>query len=187
MTAVTVLQAFARALQKVERERVYHPELGVQERVLCYELYHQLRLLEEGGEFDWHPASIQGELNKQAQHLFREEQAIPDFLVHQPGSHDHNLAVVEVKRASAPWNKIDGDVRKLARFADQLHYEERILVVFNSEGEGLDEIREDIVGSYVDGDTTLDVLFYDVRDGTVDHRQITYPAQPLDAARHQAG
>ena len=184
---MTVLDAFVRALQRVELDRIHHPQLGTQERVLCYELYHQLRLLEESGDFDCRPASFQGELNKQAQELFLRRQAIPDFLLHEPGTHEHNLAVVEVKRASARWKKIACDVSKLARFAHQLCYKERILLLFNSEGEGLDTIRKRIVGSYAGGDTTIDVLFYDVRNGSVDHCQITYRAEPMNAARREAG
>ena len=176
MTAMTVLGAFVTALQRVQVDRIHHPQLGVQERVLCYELYHQLRLLEESGEFHCHPASLQGELSKRAQHLFPDKQAIPDFLVHEPGTDENNLAVVEVKRARADWNKIACDVSKLARFAHELGYEERILLLFNSEGEELDTIHSRIVESYARGDTTIDVLFYDVRNGSVEHRQITYAA-----------
>ena len=184
---MTVLDAFVRALQRVEPNRIHHPQLGTQERVLCYELYHQLRLLEESGDSDCRPASFQGELNKQAQQLFLRRQAIPDFLLHEPGTHAHNLAVVEVKRARARWKKIACDVSKLARFAQELGYKERILLLFNSEGEDLDKIRSRIAESYSGGDTTIDVLFYDVRNGTVDHRQIKYGAQPMNAARHEAG
>lgn len=183
---MTVLDDFSRALQRVPVDRIYHPELGTQERVLCYELYHQLRLLEESGELHWDPAGLHGELNKQAQHLFPEEQAIPDFLVHKPGTDEHNLAVVEVKRAGAKWCRIDGDVSKLARFADELSYKERILIVFNSDGEGLDSISEQISGSYARGNITIDVLFYDLTDGSVDHHEITYPARRMNAPNGQA-
>ena len=182
---MTAVDAFVRALERIELDRIHHPQLGVQERVLCYELYHQLRLLEEGGELDWHPAGFQGELSKRAQHLFARKQAIPDFLLHEPGTHEHNLAVVEVKRASDRWTRIACDVSKLARFAQELGYKERILLLFNSEGEELAKIRSRIAESYSRGDTTIDVLFYDVRNGTVDQCQIAYCAEPMDAARRE--
>lgn len=47
----------------VEYKQVTHPDLKLQERVLCYELYHQLRLLEMREVIDFRPARLQGELN----------------------------------------------------------------------------------------------------------------------------
>jgi hypothetical protein len=178
---MTVADTLARALENIELDRIYHPQLRVQERVLCYELYHELRLMEEAGEADWHPARFQGELNKRAQRLFSGKQAVPDFLLHEPGSHEFNLAVVEVKSSSARWKSISRDVSKLARFADEVVYKERILLLFNGKGKELDRIRKRITEHYCAGDTTIDVLFYDVRNGTTDHCQIAYARQPANA------
>jgi hypothetical protein len=66
------------------------------ERVYCYELYHQMRLL-------W-PANssyrLNGEVDKSAHPYFQELGAgkpKPDLLVHQPGTGRYNHAVIEVK------------------------------------------------------------------------------------------
>ena len=43
---MSLLPVFREALRRVDPEQVDHPYLHVQERVFCYELYHQLRLME---------------------------------------------------------------------------------------------------------------------------------------------
>jgi len=184
---MTVADTLVRALERIELDRIRHPQLRVQERVLCYELYHQLRLMEEAGEADWRPARFQGERNKRAQHLFVGKQAIPDFLLHEPGSHEFNLAVVEVKSSSAGWKSIMRDVCKLARFADEVAYKERILLLFNGKGQELHKIHKRISEYYCTGDTTIDVLFYDVRNGTTDRCQITCGRQPANAGPRRVG
>jgi hypothetical protein len=184
---MTAVDAFVMALERIEPDRIDHPQLGVQERVLCYELYHQLRLIEERGQPDWHPVRLQGELNKQGQHLLAGKQAVPDFLLHHPGTAEGNLAVVEVKRTSAGWSRIVSDVTKLARFAHELDYKERILVLFNGKGERLDRVRSRIAQSYSRGDTTIDVLFFDVGNRAVDSCQIACCAEPMDAASRVPG
>lgn len=61
----------------------------VRERVFCYELYHQLRLLSSTYKFDIH-----GELDKRG--FYKKLNSIPDFLFHKQGTHE-NHCVMEVK------------------------------------------------------------------------------------------
>jgi hypothetical protein len=113
---MTPLDTLRRAATSIELDQVFNPELGVQERVLCYELYHKLRALEEAGTVSFLPARVQAELNKSGQlylrvtleEIYRSEGAtlnwkvsepIPDLLIHEPGQEHLNLLVLEAKRA----------------------------------------------------------------------------------------
>lgn len=74
------------------------------ERVYCYELYHQMRKLQEcmntaplygGGAYD-SQIVINGEIDK-AGHPVICQNFNPDFVIHLQGSMDKNICVVEVK------------------------------------------------------------------------------------------
>jgi hypothetical protein len=67
-------------------------ELIYRERVYCYELYHQLRLL-LGDDF---PYKLDGELDKRG-HAIISDGKKPDFVIHVPGEMGQNLVVIEVK------------------------------------------------------------------------------------------
>lgn len=64
------------------------------ERVFCYELYHQMRKLQELNEHL--DLTINGEINK-AGNLVIKENFDPDFVIHRQGSMGKNHAVIEVK------------------------------------------------------------------------------------------
>lgn len=101
------------------------------ERVYCYELYHRLR--QNWGDF---PYSLGGEIDKNGHPLFRGgpyAQAKPDFLVHQPGSMDANLACVEIKSSVQDIEALVADLRKLAWFRDQARYFGGILLIFGGD------------------------------------------------------
>lgn len=149
---MTIREAISTALQAIIPEQVHHPELRFQERVVCYELYHQLRLLEENKVLKIRPARIQAEVNKRGQERFlqavaiayladgdeldwRVPEAMPDMLVHEPGKDRHNLAAIEVKRWGASDLELRRDLAKLAFFAAKpLNYAERIFIVINELG-----------------------------------------------------
>ena len=71
------------------------------ERVYCYELYHQMRTLwPKGSTF-----RLNGEVDKRAHPILKglgADHAIPDLLVHRPGTMKGNHAVIEVKKSTAP-------------------------------------------------------------------------------------
>jgi hypothetical protein len=98
------------------------------ERVYCYELYHCLR--QDWGHF---PFSLGGEIDKSGHPLFRGGPyalAKPDFLAHQPGSMDANLACVEVKSSMQAIAALVADLRKLGWFRDEARYFGGILLIF---------------------------------------------------------
>lgn len=114
------------------------------ERVYCYELYHQMRLL-------WPencPFILTGEVDKRAHPVFKEleaRQAIPDFLVHSPGDMHQNFAVMEVKSQQAQPLGVQKDVATLREFRDTIGYQRVLYLVFGPElPAALEELPADI-------------------------------------------
>ena len=77
----------------------------VRERVFCYELYHQMRLVQSArGLTD---VQIHGEIDKSGHIAFdRNSRKNPDFVFHVPGMMKGNAIVVEVK------GKIEGNYQE---------------------------------------------------------------------------
>lgn len=101
------------------------------ERVYCYELYHQIRLLwPKSG-----PYRINGEVDKAAHPYFQNASAPkPDFLVHQPGT-GNNHAVVEVKTSQAVEAGIVKDIQTLTRFTNEFGYKRAIYLLYGADAE----------------------------------------------------
>jgi hypothetical protein len=99
------------------------------ERVYCYELYHQMRLL-------WPqpcPYRLNGEVDKSAHPYFQDGgEPKPDFLVHQPGT-GRNHAVIEVKPCRAAAAGIRKDIETLMRFRTEIGYERAIYVLYGGD------------------------------------------------------
>jgi hypothetical protein len=102
------------------------------ERVYCYELYHQMRLLWPANTLYY----LNGELDKAAHPILRTlnaDQAKPDLLVHQPGDMNGNHAVIEVKRSPADTDGIRKDLKTLCLFINKVRYQRAIYIVFGHE------------------------------------------------------
>lgn len=87
------------ALQNVQNEyfeikQTEKKSTKKRERVFCYELYHQMRKLQERNKHL--DLTINGEINK-AGHLVIKENFDPDFVIHKQGVMENNHAVIEVK------------------------------------------------------------------------------------------
>ena len=68
----------------------------IRERVFCYELYHQMRLVQS--ERGLNDVQIHGEIDKSGHIAFdRNARKNPDFVFHIPGMMQGNAIVVEVK------------------------------------------------------------------------------------------
>ena len=111
----------------------YKPLGIVRERVFCYELYHQMRLIQsQRGLTD---IQIHGEIDKSGHFEFdKDAQKNPDFVFHIPGMMQGNAIVVEVK------GKIEGnyqegvykDIVTLSKFTDNKHYyHSGVLIIYN--------------------------------------------------------
>ena len=96
------------------------------ERVYCYELYHQIRLLWPGNS----PYRLNGEIDKRAHPYFREGgEPKPDLLVHEPGS-GNNYCVVEVKSCRGSKAGIEKDMETLRRFTTEIGYSRAVYLIY---------------------------------------------------------
>lgn len=92
---MTILQALITASSQVGSAHFLLPIAGrdhpvKRERVYCYELYHQLRLALHDL-----PLTLSGEPDKRGRLDF--PNINPDLIIHTPGHHKDNFAVVEVE------------------------------------------------------------------------------------------
>lgn len=71
------------------------PGTKYRERVYCYELYHQMRILQDKDEQEY-PLAINGEIDKSG-HNYITNGFNPDFIIHKQNEMTNNLCVIEVK------------------------------------------------------------------------------------------
>lgn len=111
----------------------YRPLGIVRERVFCYELYHQLRCLQDS--YDMMEVQIHGEIDKRGHELFaQDEQKNPDFIFHVPGIMKSNSVVIEVKGniEGSYREKVLKDIQTLLKFTEpHLQYKLGILIIYN--------------------------------------------------------
>jgi len=121
------------------------------ERVFCYELYHQIRILMEAYYAKNPPRSgssiicLQAELKKEqignvVEHFPEiqslEKEYIPDFLLHSPGNFDHQKLILEVKSdPRVSFSDIKDDLSKIQEFITRYRYRRGILLIINSPSE----------------------------------------------------
>ena len=102
-----------------------------QERVYCYELYHQLRIaLPE--DF---PCKLHGEVSKGTHPVIRRifgGRRTPDFIIHIPRSMENNLVVMEVKPAQRSPSSLAADHEKLTKFVEEARYLRGILLTYSA-------------------------------------------------------
>lgn len=105
------------------------------ERVYCYELYHQLRVI-------WPPQSrftLSGEVDKSGHPLIRGnglDRSKPDFLVHTPGDMAGNYAVIEVKPICVSASKVLEDIETLSNYVTYAQYSRALFLVYGREVDG---------------------------------------------------
>jgi hypothetical protein len=110
-------------IHKIARERVY-----------CYELYHQLRLLLDETCHD-----VNGEIDKSGHHIIVEG-FNPDIVIHKQGSMEGNKLVLEAKVA---WdnNGVKKDFKTLYAMTEYYRYD---IGIFLFVGKSLDCIKRKI-------------------------------------------
>ena len=119
------------------------------ERVYCYELYHQMRML-------WPketPFYLNGEIDKATHPILMElgaDFAKPDLLVHTPGYMSGNFAVIEVKSPAASNSGIRTDLSKLSLFLNAVGYQRGIYLLYGYEAESTFKRIQSIVADKPD-------------------------------------
>jgi len=96
------------------------------ERVFCYELYHQMRQIQD--DF-CKSLIINGELDKRSYSGFNNK--VPDFLFHVPGNNDNNEAIFEVKNTLENKDEIINDFKKIDKFINEHGYKIGIFLLYN--------------------------------------------------------
>ena len=115
------------------------PEI-VRERVFCYELYHQVRLLMT--ENNRLMLTVYGEIDKSGNSDYeQEDQKNPDFVFHRPGTHEQDTLVVEVKARIDNTDGIEKDFRTLSKFIENYGYQAGAFVLFGRSFEDLMRAR----------------------------------------------
>lgn len=127
------------------------------ERVFCYELYHQVRSrMDELNRQIPHftdPFEFQGELRKDVigkvalDYLKLKplgKTFIPDFLLHSPGNGNHQGLVIEVKSArNLTFNDLHDDLEKIERFIRYYNYQMGISLVINNSADRIKAFLRD--------------------------------------------
>jgi hypothetical protein len=138
------LEYLKAATEKIDAEYFLLPIAGLplpvyRERVYCYELYHQLRLIMVEDAFNY---SLSGEVDKSAHPKMRGRDITdskPDLLVHTPGQMEGNLVIIEVKPITANRSGIRKDLRTLTAFR-RIGYHWAIYLIFGDDERGIDRI-----------------------------------------------
>jgi hypothetical protein len=129
------------ALRRVAPEFFNLPVAGgdtvVRERHFCYELYSQLRSEMAASKF---LRKVHAEVDKSA-HPFIKNNAKLDFIVHEPGTMDCNICVIEVKPIGGEKAGFEKDVYNLKEFVASYHYHAGVLVVFGDAKDAVNRMR----------------------------------------------
>jgi hypothetical protein len=124
------------------------PARHYRERVYCYELYHQIRLLNDrlAGLVAGAPEyRLSGEIDKAGLHAVIEGgRHKPDLVWHVPGQVSGNATVVEVKTIDGSRSADLGkDLATLAAFLEsERGYHSAIMLVFGDTGTDADTVRQ---------------------------------------------
>lgn len=119
----------------------------IRERAFCYELYHQMRKLQETActESDITAVDITGEIYKAGyEGLATDEKKSPDFIFHTMRTHSYNTIVMEVKgqTTGSYENGIEKDFTTINSFmsSETLHYKYGIFLLFGHKKSDLDKV-----------------------------------------------
>jgi hypothetical protein len=133
---MNIEQILRDATSKIEDNYFQLPIDGLEdpiyrERVYCYELYHQLRLIWPQDE----NYELSGEIDKSGHPLIRGnnlDNVKPDLLVHIPGEMRGNHTIIEIKPITASLNGIAKDLSTLTAFRKYAGYEKGIYLFYGN-------------------------------------------------------
>lgn len=100
------------------------------ERNFCYELYHQMRNNENIKHlFKQDDLIISAEISKES-HEIIDEDKIPDFIIHEPGTMNKNSIIIEVK-TDIDYKGIAKDFHTLSLFVSKYSYKRGLFILAN--------------------------------------------------------
>lgn len=131
---------------KINAAVSYHESQAVEkivrERYFCYELYHQMRCLDDKIKYFHDDIIISPEIDKKGYKLIKNNR-IPDIIIHEPGVMDNNILVAEVK-GTLDISGIAKDINTLSIFLNDCYYKYAIFILYNHSLEELKEKLENI-------------------------------------------
>lgn len=112
----------------------------IRERVFCYELYHQMRLVQKNNyEF-----SIHAEIDKRGNSSFETKHwKNPDFIFHKPGENSDNIIICEVK-GKIESKGIKKDFETISTFIKKYNYKVGVFILY---GYLLEELKDCILSN----------------------------------------
>jgi hypothetical protein len=151
MEIVDVIKAIETATSGISDKYFALPVAGLEhplsrERVYCYELYHQMRLALSQSTF-----TLTAEPDKQGTPAFqKDKKPKPDLILHDPGSHENNNAVLEVECSPTKRHLIK-DLRTL-KLMQSKGYNHLIILLFGVSEVPWQRIKQaaEVVGLRVD-------------------------------------
>jgi len=155
LTVKRDIDGFLSQFERKDREKTKNLAVKYRERVFCYELYHQLRLIQCREPSFPNELKIHAEIKKEVflTEIYRnwkitklEKEYIPDFIFHNPKNADKQKLVIEVK--INPDNKKKEyiyDLKKIHEFIDKYKFEEGCLIALNKPKVELFEIMKEIM------------------------------------------
>jgi mRNA deadenylase 3'-5' endonuclease subunit Ccr4 len=108
----------------------------LRERVYCYELYHQIRCLQEVNKCNY-DFDINAEIDKRG-HKEIKRNFNPDMIMHQQGSMKNNYCVIEVKRRIDS-DGIKKDFETITEMIQKYNYKCGIFILA---GDSLEKLKE---------------------------------------------
>lgn len=165
-----ILHSVCRAASKVDSKyfkikTTYSIDEIVRERVFCYELYHQIRLI-LGDDF---PLMLHGEIDKRGHSDFDlHDRKNPDFIFHSPGTHEGNSVVAEVKGKLS--DEIRKDFEKIFLFVSRYNFSAGVFLLYNHGIEDLISEFEDMIAYFAHRREADKVFIITVsRPGSIDY------------------
>ena len=126
----------------------YEPSGIVRERVFCYELYHQIRLILGKN----HKLTLNGEIDKRGHQDFKvEDRKNPDFVFHIPGQHEGHTIILEVQ-GNIDTEGITKDFRTIRTFISSYQYQAGIFLLYNHKLTELLEVLGDKLEEFINSD-----------------------------------
>lgn len=115
----------------------YGKGLLIRERVFCYELYYQIKLIIKTENILPPGMEFHGEIDKNGNSFFDKQN--PDFVLHVPGTNEYNTLVMEVKGKldSHSTSGIKKDFKTLHAFVNSYGYKIGVFFIYNHSIEAL--------------------------------------------------
>ena len=137
------------------------------ERIYCYELYHQIRLLWDSVE----GGNIFGEYDKSGSSFYAGtglQRVKPDFLIHLPGNTENNHIAMEVKSSTVRRPDIQKDIKKLIKLTDEHGFRFGVYLIYGKNAAA----KGNIANECIDDRSNIKIFI---------HNEVGVKAFPLDA------